>query len=283
MRKFLAPALLALGVCAGQVFAQTTAQPSQQPGQQNQGASRTPGVQQRNGTDEAGRTRQAAQPGQAGAAQDALTKHITVGLVLGNEEEIAISKFGQERAQNEQVKQFAQNMIEQHQQYLSKLQQAAPQTAQMDLTLEGAEGEVGIQGDNAGARPGQSPAAGNQRRAAAGGAGGNDEQQMAQFMKQVKQQCLHLTTSQLARQQGQDFDKAFMGVQTGLHTGMLAKLQIAEQHVQDDQMKQLIQQGIQTTQQHLQQAQQIMEQLDAAGAGETRAAAGPAGERAIRQ
>src|SRR5690606_24443151 len=62
-----------------------------------------------------------------------LSKHLAACVALGNQEEIAISQVGLQRAQNEKVKQFAQQMINDHGKYLSELEQFAPQVAQQSL------------------------------------------------------------------------------------------------------------------------------------------------------
>lgn len=250
----------------------------------------------------------------SGAAQgDLLEQHIAVGLYLGNQEEIALSQFGLQRAQHDQVKQFAQHMVEQHQQAISQIQQAAPQLASMNLELTAAQGgasggasrsgasssgtsgaSASGQSSPAGARsatPGSSTggadatstlgggttgASGNQRAAgASAGAQGGPLQQMAQYMREVKERCVALSAQQLGRQQGPEFDKAFMGMQVALHTNMLAHLQAAQGHV-SSQMQPIVQQGIEMTQNHIAQANQIMEQLDSqqGQGGAPRAASG---------
>jgi predicted outer membrane protein len=242
-----------------------------------------------------------------------LSQHIAVCLTLGNQEEVALGQFAQERAQNPQVKQFAQMMAQEHQQAISQLQQASPQLASMNLELSaqgggsaargqgsatsargagssssagsatsgapsgsgsGASGATGS-GSGTGASgqatagsgaSGSASGSASQRTSASGAQGGGQTQQVAQFEQQVKQQCLNLTMTELGRKQGAEFDKAYIGQQLVAHTQMLAQLQAAQQHASSE-LQPIIQQGTQMTEHHLAQARQIMEQLDAGGAG----------------
>ena len=213
---------------------------------------------------------QAAPGGQAQASQGgALQKHIAVCLILGNQEEAALGQFAQDRAQHDQVKQFAQMMAEEHQQANAKIQQAVPQLASMDLKLTATEG-------NAGSAPGQGTRD-NQRQSATGAqAGGQD--QMVQFAKQVKQECLNLTQAELGRKQGAEFDKCYIAQQIVAHTGMLAHLRASQQHVSNE-LQPIIQEGTKMTEHHLAQARQIMEQLEnEGGARSANASSGAAGQ-----
>src|SRR5688572_508517 len=51
-------------------------------------------------------------------------------LAIGNQEEIALAKLGMEQAQNEEVKQFAQMMVDEHTKVLQQLRKVAPQAVE---------------------------------------------------------------------------------------------------------------------------------------------------------
>jgi predicted outer membrane protein len=209
-----------------------------------------------------------------------LSQHIAVCLALGNQEEVALGQFAKDRAQNPEVKQFAQMMVQEHQQAISQLQQASPQLASMNLNLSAqggaTPGAASASNSNRGAgaaTTSSTPTAGssastsaNQRNTATadGGADGQTQQHV-QFAQEVKQQCLQLTTAELGRKQGAEFDKAYIGQQLVAHTQMLATLQAAQRHASSE-LQPIIQQGTQMTEHHLAQARQIMEQLSAGGA-----------------
>jgi predicted outer membrane protein len=233
--------------------------------------------------------------GQSTASQGMLQQHLATCLALGNEEEVAMAQFAEQRAQNPQVKQFAQMMIQEHQQALQQLHQAAPQLASMNLKLRtgqsGQSGAASPQGEtsNSSSSAGSNDSAatagadrsatagaenatetastgaattGNQRGASAGGQG----HQLAEFAHEVKQNCLHLTEQALAKKQGAEFDKAYIGIQIVAHTNMLAELQTAQRYTQGSPLQSIVQQGTQMTEHHLSQAKSIMQQLDAESA-----------------
>ena len=219
----------------------------------------------------------ASQGGQQGSQGDMLSQHIAVCLALGNQEEVALGQFAKDRAQNPEVKQFAQMMVQEHQQAISQLQQASPQLASMNLNLSAQGGATpGASNSNRGAgsaTTSSTPTTGsitstsaNQRNTATAGGGADGQtQQHVQFAQEVKQQCLQLTTAELGRKQGAEFDKAYIGQQLVAHTQMLATLQAAQRHASSE-LQPIIQQGTQMTEHHLAQARQIMEQLSASGA-----------------
>jgi predicted outer membrane protein len=226
-----------------------------------------PGAGARTGATRTG-TDAGAQPGQA----DKLAQHVAICLTLGNQEEIQLGQFAQQRAQNPQVKQFAQTMVEEHGRAVQQLQQAMPEVASLNLELNAQAGAGEAGATSATQRPGSTTRAetpgttsanGNQRAAAGAQAG---MQQMVDFAREVKQECLNLTTQELGRKQGADFDKCYISQQIVAHTGMLAELRVAQRHLQNEKLQPVLQQGTQMTEHHLAQAKQIMEQLDAGGA-----------------
>jgi predicted outer membrane protein len=255
MTRFIAPVLLALAGMVSQGLAQSATEAQRDTGAREQGADRTSTAQLQGGAQ--------GQPG------DKLAKHVAVCLTLGNMEEIQLGQFAQDRAQNPQVKQFAQTMVEEHQQAVQKLQQAMPHLASINLELNA---QAGAAGQSTTARPGADATAStsaNQRSSATGAqSGGQEEQKMVQFAREVKQECLNLATQELGRKQGTEFDKAYIGQQIVAHTNMLAELRTAQRHLQNEQLRPIIQQGTQMTEHHLAQAKQIMEQLDAGGQGQ---------------
>jgi predicted outer membrane protein len=258
-----APLAVALTVLAGQAMAQSAVDT-----QQSERAAQ-PSSRQESATSP--RERQplttpstSASAGARAQGGGQLDQQIATCLILGNQEEIALAQFAQERAENPQVKQFAQTMIEQHQQALSKLQQAAPQVASLNLELHAQQGnrsEARPESSESRVQPTAStqPAGGEARSATASTQGGG-EHQMAKFAQEVKQECLNLVTAELGQKQGAEFYKAYLGQQINAHVGMLAELRVSQRHA-SQQLKPVLQEGEQMTQQHLAQAKSIMEQL----------------------
>ena len=109
--SYLAVALIAAAPLA-LVLAQNPAQPQPVPGAQP----RQPGV--------------AAQP------QGNLDPMLASCLIIDNQEEIAISEMAKDKAQDEKVKEFAQKMIEEHTQMLSKLDRFSPGLSRQVLRVD---------------------------------------------------------------------------------------------------------------------------------------------------
>jgi predicted outer membrane protein len=238
------------GLLAGPALAQTATEPAtgQSTVERARQTPATPGAATRPG---AARTATAS-------AGDNLDQKIAVCLLLGNQEEVALAQFAQQRSQNEQVRKFAQQMIEHHQQAISKIEQAAPEAASLNLQLRGGtEGEAAASTNASGVRPAsaEEPVA-----TTASAANTGSDQRGVQLAQSVKQECLNLTQQELAQKQGAEFDKAYIGQQIGAHIGMLAELR-GSKNFATDQLQQVITEGEQMTQKHLAEAKQIMSQL----------------------
>lgn len=231
-----------------------------------------------------------AQGGRGGLNDQGLVRWIAAG----NEAEIRVNEFAQQQAQNEQVKQFAQKMVDEHTKLGQQLQQAARQGNAADDTpaasdanspnrpnrrnANAAAGGANEQPDNAPDQPATrrpraggaaaaddtatSDAAAGGRNAAAGGRSGNSP--FLAFHEEIKRQCAESTIQALREKQGADFDHAFIHGQIVEHMGMIDTLTVAEQHASAN-LKQALQEARQHAEQHLQQAKQIADQLDKEG------------------
>jgi len=197
-------------------------------------------------------------PGSRANTDANLNQEIAVWILLGNEEEVALGQFAESRAQHPEVKKFAQQMVEHHRQVIQKVQEAAPETAGHNLQLKSTTNPRGA----ASATP-TSQASGVRTASAEtpiAAPQANHNQQGVQLAQAIKQECLNLTEQELGQKQGVEFDKAYIGQQIGAHMGMLAQLRGSRQFASGD-LKPLIDEGEKMTQQHLDQAKQIMAQL----------------------
>jgi len=234
-----------------------------------------------------GDDRAAAGQGQRGQLGD---QGIVRWIAAGNEAEIRVNEAAQQKAQNEQVKQFAQKMVDEHTKLGQQLQQATGQSGQQGASGEGAsratagtatgetqertarrvaadaaddareEAENAVEED----APGRAANRDRNRegRQAGGMRGGNSP--FLAFHEEIKRQCAESTIQALNEKQGAEFDHAFIHQQIVEHMGMLDTLKVAEQHASPD-LKKALQQARQHTQQHLEQAKQIAMQLDKEG------------------
>lgn len=264
MRKLTLPALLALTAFASMAMAQsaTETEPSTTPRQTEPSASApiqtTPG--QTTPSAVPGQATAERQPGQAAQAGQpgGLDQQIAACGVLANQAEIALAQFAKERSENDQVKQFAEMMIEQHQQAINRIEQAAPQVAVWKIQLRNANAD---QQAGAAAQP---------------PANGQATGQSPQFLlaRQIHEECLALTKEALSEKQGAEFDKAYLTQQCMAHLGMKAAIKGSEPFA-SPQLKPVLQEGLQMTEKHLAEAKNLKKQLMNEAAGEPRQARVP--------
>jgi predicted outer membrane protein len=226
--------------------------------------------------------RPGAQPGQqAGGVND---QTLAAWLIIDNQGEVELAEFAQQKAQSEEVKEFAQMMTRDHQQFIQKLQQSAGQRAlgqagsgqagqtaaarnqpgaqanPQDAQSEAQRNQATAQAETAQARPGQEQRTAAFRPGEAGGRAGD----IIELKQQLGQKHTASLREALGRYQGADFDKAFMHHMVMAHLKMRDTLQVFGQNASGE-LRTTLNEGLQTTQQHLQQAQQIAQQLDRGG------------------
>lgn len=111
-------------------------------------------------------------------------------------------------------------------------------------------------------QPGERPDAGTRQArpegAARGMRGGNP---LLMFHEEVTKQCTESTIAALKEKQGPKFDHAFMHQQVMAHMSMLDTLKVAGNHASPE-LKPTLDEATQHTQAHLDEAKQILEQLE---------------------
>lgn len=197
-----------------------------------------------------------------------LDQFIATCLLIGNQEEVALAQEAVDRAENEQVKQFAQMLVDDHQNAIQKLQQHANQSMGLNVNVDAtAAGEAARSADGDQYASTDSPTA---QRYTANKVDINSSSNMAssgalnqvlQMNRQAAQECLSMTKSMMQEKQGAEFDKAFAGSQVGAHVGMLAKLKASQQHASPE-LASIIKESEQTVQQHLDHAKQLCQELE---------------------
>jgi predicted outer membrane protein len=188
-------------------------------------------------------------------------------LIIDNQKEIALAKLAQQNAQNEQVKAFAEKMVQDHQQFVQLLQEIAAaggyQTAQ--LTVEGgAQGTARAERGEA-RQPADTARTPTERRAArpeldtTGAQGPGID--FVSLKQEIAQECVKSATQELQEKSGAEFDQCYMFGQVMAHMAMADVLKVFSRHA-SPQLQQVLQEGQQTTQAHLQEAKQIAQQLE---------------------
>jgi putative membrane protein len=166
----------------------------------------------------------------AGSANSEVDHYLASCLSIKNQAEIEINEFALEKSENAQVKQFAQQMIDDHRQLAERLAQLTGvnqgQTANNQAALD----------------------------------------QLLQIDRQIVDQCTSMAREKLSQKSGAEFDQCFIGAQVGAHMGMLSALTVIADRT-GGQLQQVASDAKTTVEQHLQQAEQLAKQLATANRG----------------
>jgi predicted outer membrane protein len=204
-----------------------------------------------------------------GAQQSAHTDaQLAAWLIVDNQNEVALAKLGQERAKNDDIKQLAEKMRDDHQQMVSKLQQFAGTVGnQQPRAGNNAQNEErrDAQDVNANARAAQAnnnPQA-QQPANAEGAVAGANQAQMAHginfvaLKRELGAQCLQSAQRELGEKSGREFDECFLGMQLGIHHEAVVTMTVFRNHASPA-LQQVLDNGIQTAQAHLKHAKELM-------------------------
>jgi predicted outer membrane protein len=201
----------------------------------------------------------AMQPGQPAArTAGSLDSHLAQCLTIDNQHEIAVAEIAKQRAKDNEVKQFADKLIQDHTQFL---QQLARFTGRQPGMAGGQPGEVRTTERQPGQPGAAQPGAMTQMQ------GG--EPNFLAIKQQVSQKALELTKKELEKKEGVEFDKCFVGDQIGAHLWVLATLEVFKDQQVSPDLRNVIDKGIQTTQEHLDHAKKLAENLERQGTHET--------------
>lgn len=217
------------------------------------------------------------------ADRQGLESHIANCLMLGNQEEIVLLTMGKDKTENADLKQAAEKMIQDHQQFIQQLQpHASIQANELSQWLPADSSNSGQtqpgqkQRDQAAntQRPANEATATNtlpgQRRGTPAQVVSNPGQaanqsdglakQLIELEKNVAKECIRMSKEAMQDKQGPEFDKAFVGAQVLAHVGMLAKLKASEEAVSGE-LQQLLKKGQETTKQHKEQLVSMMKDM----------------------
>lgn len=178
---------------------------------------------------------QSRSPAQAMPSRNLTASDFAKQAAISGMFEVQSSQIAAQKAQNQQIKQFAQDMIKDHQQANQKLA-----SLMQDNMATGSVSSSGSASMNAGAN-GRS----NMASAATGAA------QMPQNLDAKHQQMLQ----QLQNASGAQFDQLYTQMQLQAHQQAVALFQNYAQNGSDPELKSFAQQTLPKLQQHLQKAQ----------------------------
>lgn len=227
------------------------AQPAKQPGQ----------------TQQSGQTAEAGQRAQWQNADQTLATCVAID----NQEEVALAKFAQDKVQHEDVKKFAKMMVEDHQAFLQKLQRFSPE-ATRDGFLNDQSASTRNESARTTSKSGVEQAKatnadqsaiqqtnGTQPNAAAKGGQPVD---FIQLHREIAQECLASSKEELGKKKDGEMDQCFIGFQIAKHAAMKTKLTVLQRHASPE-LAQVLNQGAETAEKHMKEAESIMKKLDA--------------------
>jgi len=199
-----------------------------QAGQQTiqQGQVRQPGQVGQPQTLQQGQFTQQGQQRQ-GQGRESLSDQEIANCVHGEaSNEIEIAKLAQQKAQSEEVRQFAEQMVKEHTPGAQEMQRLAGNLAshtQPQRTSDGGLDWIAVK-------------------------------------NQIGQQCLNTVKQELSQKSGAEFDQCFMGQQIGAHLKVVDELKVLRNYPSQE-LQQKLDKELQTAQHHLQMAKQIEQKL----------------------
>ncbi|HET6423793.1 MAG TPA: DUF4142 domain-containing protein [Planctomycetaceae bacterium] len=211
-----------------------------------------PGVQTAPGQQATGRTTTVTQ-GQSQIDDRAMAACVAIK----NQAEVAITQFAKDKLKNDEVKEFAEMLIKDHQEFLQKLQKFTPEANRANwLQAEGStKTTTGVQqaGGAQGNRSGQI-----QQTAGTTTTQGQSVE-MLQIQREIAQQCV-MSAKEKLKEYEDNIDACFLGLQAGKHMAMADELTVLHRHASGE-LKQLLADGLETTKSHLEKAESLMKDV----------------------
>ncbi len=193
-------------------------------------------------------------------------KYFANCLLKNNQAEIEIAQFAAQQSQNPKVKQYAEELVKDHQKFVQKLQPIATGnsgehvagTTSLDATATTDPNRLKTDTTRTPGSSGTNSA--ESLTATHNAANGNDALvQVAQIEEKINDRCYQALREELQQKSGADFDAAFLGSQIGGHMHMLAALEVIPQE-NLGQLKQIAEEAKPTVQKHLDKAKELMKE-----------------------
>jgi len=259
-RSMLAIAAVSAAMIGG--FA-VQAQQNNASGNRNAGANRQEQTRRAGEFNENGQTQyRAGYRGQAVQGMTSLTdRQIVEWLEVDNQNEIALAEIAEERASDSDVKKFARQMVDEHTEFLQKLNRTIGNSQIGQPQQQPGQQQIGQQ------RRQQSQQAGQFAQ-------GRSQQQgldLVALKHQLGEQCRQSASRELQQKSGAEFDKCYIGMQLGMHMQMLDTLKVFSRYASPE-LDQLIEKSEETTQSHLDHAKKIIASLEGQSDASSRSA-----------
>jgi predicted outer membrane protein len=204
-------------------------------------------------------------------------------LAISNAEEVALGTLAAAKSQHPQIKQFAETMVKDHGQMIASLQKFGAQPISLARAAGATDANAAGRPDRAverrdAARPGEErrearrdtdPAVAERRTGAS-----RDGLDFVAIKQQMAEKCLETAEKNWATLDPKEADMCFAGQQAVLHQQMLDGLQVLRPYASPE-LQATLDQGISTTQSHLEHAKNLIKQLTSAEGAPAREPAAP--------
>jgi len=185
-------------------------------------------------------------------------------LLVDSNNEVALAQVAEQKAQSNEVKQFARQMISDHGEMGQKLQRFAAQAgftitpSSTTPTTPPTSGNDDLDRNaERGRRQGEIPEQGVRPRDMGIGTGPID----AQLIQELGQQCQQSARQELEQKSGTDFDRAYMTMMVAEHMRAKDMLTVFQRHVSGE-LRSALEEGQRTVETHLRHAQELCKQLE---------------------
>jgi len=234
------------------------------------------------------------QDGQRGMASASLDHLLLKVLIQANKDEIEMGKLAEQHSSNSDVKQLATQMVQDHTRFLNQLEQLKGAPMQRGAAFRG-PGQGGTEQQNPqqqqfpnqqqpqlqnqqnpqnpqqpgtinqpglrGGIAGQPGVAGQERMAQGHEHMMGEHARFAKIMEQVDRNTQQALMRDLSSKQGIDFDRCYLGGQMLGHVWVVEALKVFEQDA-SPQLKPILQEGLQTSEQHLTHIKSVLAKID---------------------
>lgn len=220
-----------------------------------------------------------AQPQRDAAQTENLDAHFAACLILSNQNEIASARLAEQRTKSPEVKKFAQAMEKDHEKFIAALEEVAGNPFHDRRTTSASSSETRRDArteDSANDRSAADDADRTGRQAAPAARTGVRKNGTGkgpaaastpatdihlQIKQEIADECLASTQRELSSKEGREFDACYIGIQLAAHMLMIDELKVLERHASAA-LKPVLRQGLETAQEHLSQAKQIMKDIE---------------------
>jgi predicted outer membrane protein len=187
-------------------------------------------------------------------------------LLVENQNEIELAKIAQQRATHPEVKRFAEQMIQDHQQMAQKLQPIATAAGYTGagangLANAGTPGSDKSTGTDRNDKTGTGNPLGRTQEAAAGRNASGGEFDHIALVQDLGRQCLSTARTELEKKQGAEFDRCYMGMAVMAHAKVNDQMTVFPRYASSS-FANVIADGQKTVAMHLEHAKDLCKQLE---------------------